>query len=176
MGIISSLLESILILAIVYFIVTYACRILKLLKKILKTLLRIEELLKPVGRATTVEFYTEINGILTKVNNMFPLKVTQNLPLVLKALDAKGNPAQLDASNPPAWNVTDELLATLEIAEDKMSAVLKPVGPLGVVTVTVHGDADLGEGQKDILGTVEIEMIAGDAVSLQVIPGTPVDA
>ena len=172
MGIISSLLESILILLIAYFVVTYACRILKLLKKILKTLLRIEDLLKPVSRASSVEFYIEIDGILTKVTNM-NLKVTQQVKVNVAFKDAKGNVAPVEGI--PVWSATAPALVELVPAEDGMSCIVKPLGQIGDLQVQVNADADLGEGVIDIMGFLPVTLLPGQASVVELSAEEPTD-
>lgn len=152
-------------------------KMVRLLRRIKKTLMSIESLLKSPEMATALEFYTIIDGRLTKVEKMYPLKVTQNLPLILKPVDAKGNPALVDTTNGvPTWGISDVSFAELEVAADGMSALLKPKGPLGQFQVLVTADADLGAGVKEILGAMDVETIAGEAVSVVIAAGVPVDA
>lgn len=101
------------------------------------------------------------------------LPISKKLPLAIAIADLKGNPAKVDGV--PQWALSDSSLALLEVAEDGMSAMVVPVGPLGLVKVQVKADADLGEGVKELLGEMDVEMIAGEAVSLVVSAGEPVD-
>lgn len=102
------------------------------------------------------------------------LKVTQTLPLSIKPVDAKGNPATVDGA--PQWSVSDPTLATITPAADGLSAVLVPLGPLGSLAVQVSADGDLGEGVKTIVGTAAVDLIGGDAVSVEIVAGTPIDS
>ena len=122
--------------------------------------------------AVRVEFYTLINGEKRKVSKMF-LKVSQSLPLFVAFVDAKGNVATVDGA--PAWAVSDESLATLVVAADGLSAVIMPVGPLGSFKVQVKADADLGGGVKEILGELDIELVGGEAVAVNISAGEPTD-
>lgn len=56
------------------------------------------------------------------------------------------------------------------------SITVKATGETGVGTVTFACDADLGEGQKLILATAEIAVAPGEAVVVELVPGTPVPA
>lgn len=125
-----------------------------------------------IVRAERVEMYALIDGKYERVEHMF-LKVTQKLPLKVEFKDAQGNPAQVDGL--PKWAVTDEAAATLEVAADGMSATLIPSGPISAFKVQVQADADLGEGVKEILGSLDIEMLGGEAVSVNITAGEPVD-
>jgi hypothetical protein len=119
--------------------------------------------------ASIIEFYFEKR----KVTNM-NLKVNQNLPVSIEIKDKFGNPAIVDGV--PSWSLTAQGLADLEVAADGMSALVKPIGPVGSVSVQVSADADLGAGVTAILGELAIELIAGDAETIAIAAGTPVNA
>ena len=124
------------------------------------------------AKAERINFYAEVNGIKRKVESMF-LKVTQSLPVSLSITDKKGNPAKVDGA--PVWAVTDESLASLSVAEDGMSATVTPIGPIGSFSVQVKADADLGEGVKEIIGELAVELSAGDAEVIALSAGQPSD-
>lgn len=84
---------------------------------------------------------------------------------------AETPPAKVDGL--PSWAVTDESLASLTVSEDGMSAMLLPLGPVGSFQVQVKADADLGEGVKEILGSLDVELAAGEAVSVEIAAGAP---
>lgn len=143
-----------------------------------KILLQVRDLLielaagpKPVSTAALIEFYITIGGQKQKVVHMF-LKDSDNLPLSIAIKDLKNNDAKVDGV--PAWSVTDPSLASLAVADDGMSAVLSPVGGLGAFKVQVHADADLGADIKDILGEMDVDIIAGDAATIAISAGAPV--
>lgn len=56
-----------------------------------------------------------------------------------------------------------------------MSATLTPIGPLGSFSVQVKADADLGEGVKEIIGELAVELSAGDAEVIALSAGAPSD-
>lgn len=88
-------------------------------------------------------------------------KVTQKVKISISIKDKFSNPAKTDGA--PAWSLTDEALGTLAVEADGMSAILEPKGPIGALKVQVKADADLGEGVKEILGELDVELLAGDA-------------
>lgn len=122
--------------------------------------------------AVRVEFYVYIEGEKRKVSKMF-LKNSQSLPLFVAFVDAKGAPAVVDGF--PAWAVSDESLATLIVAADGLSAVVMPVGPVGMFKVQVKADADMSGEVKEILGELDIEVIGGEAVAVNISAGAPSD-
>jgi hypothetical protein len=76
--------------------------------------------------------------------------------------DKFNNAAKVDGL--PQWAVTSPELCALKVSADGMSAMLKPVGVVGSFKVQVKADADLGEGVKEIMGELDIELLAGEAV------------
>lgn len=101
------------------------------------------------------------------------LKITQNLPVSVKFSDKFGNAAAVDGK--PEWSVTDESLASLDVADDGMSVLVKPSGKLGSFKVQCSADADLGEGVKAILGELAIDLLPAEAVKVDLSAGEPVD-
>lgn len=101
------------------------------------------------------------------------LKVTQKAPVVLKVTDSKGNPGLLDGK--PVWSLSNPDLADLVLADDALSGSLVPKGPVGSLTVQVHGDGDLSEGVRDILGELQVDLIPGDSVKIALELGAATD-
>lgn len=122
--------------------------------------------------AVRLVFLTDVGGILQEVTQM-NLKVSQKLPLSIAIKDKFGNDAAVDGA--PQWSVSDPALADIVPSADGMSAELLPKGQVGSLLVQVSADADLGEGKKDIQGSLPVDLLAGDAVSVEVAGGAPVD-
>lgn len=95
----------------------------------------------------------------------------QKVTLRVKFITAEDNVARVDGT--PAWETSNEDLFDLAPSADGMSCVVTAVGPIGVGQVAVSADADLGAGVRDILGTLEIEVVAGEAVAASIEPGAP---
>lgn len=105
---------------------------------------------------------------------MSNLKVSQKLPFSIAIKDKGGNPALVDGA--PVWSLTDPSLGSFEVAADGMTALLSATGPLGSCMVQVLADADLGDGQQDLLGEYPVDFVAGDAATIAISAGAPVDA
>lgn len=133
-------------------------------------LFQILDELKPL-EALKVSFFVIKEGRKEKVEFMF-LQDDKSLPVSVEFADAKGNVAKVDGA--PVWAVSDESLASLQVAADGMSAMVIPVGPLGSFKLQVKADADLGAGMKEILGEMSIEVIGGEAVAVNIKAGEPV--
>ena len=103
-----------------------------------------------------------------RIIGMLQLTATQQCELSVVALDKKGNTAVLQD---PTWQADNSELVAL--TPSGMSCVVAAVGPIGKALVTFRGDGDLGDGVVELLGTLEVEVVAGQAVSVTVTPGTP---
>ena len=95
----------------------------------------------------------------------------QKVSASVNPVDAAGNPGKIDGK--PSWSSSDESIATVVASDDGLSAVITAAGPLGTVQIVVKADADLGEGVKEISGTLDIEVQGSEAVSLSVAAGAP---
>jgi hypothetical protein len=87
-------------------------------------------------------------------------------------VDAKGNPA-------PVENVVFEgsdpniiLVRTDETDQTKATVLARTVG---TAQVTVTADADIGEGEKELMGLLDVQVVAAEAVALSITAGTPED-
>lgn len=100
------------------------------------------------------------------------VKESQNLPLSIEISTLKGKPAKVDGA--PKWNVSDESVGTLDVAADGLSATFKSVAS-GQCSIGVEVDADLGEGVKQILGSLDITVVADEAAIVTIAAGEPVD-
>lgn len=99
------------------------------------------------------------------------LKSDQKVALSVAFIDAAGNPASIDGV--PVWSVSAPGIVSLEVAEDGRSAVAIADGPTGNVTISVVADADLGEGSREIVGVLGIQVVSGEAVFVALSAGTP---
>jgi len=92
------------------------------------------------------------------------MKAGQTINLSISPVDSFNNPAKIDGV--PTWVSSDENLLTLNPSIDGLSAVATSVGPVGKVSVTVTADADVSEGIHNLVGVLEIDVEAGEAVDL----------
>lgn len=130
-------------------------------------------LLSP-AQAERIVFIAEVDGRITYGVEKMNLAYTQQLPVSIQPVAKKGNPAPVDGA--PVWTSSNTELVTVTAAADGMSAMITPVGGMGgPTTITVTADADLGSGVTPIIGTLDITVTGGQAVSITIVPGTPVD-
>jgi hypothetical protein len=84
-------------------------------------------------------------------------------------VDSKGNPATVDGD--VTWDTSDQNIATVRTdSGDSTQAVVTPTGQVGQVQVTCTADADLGEGVREIITTMDVEIVAGEAVAGTITP------
>jgi hypothetical protein len=101
------------------------------------------------------------------------MTAVQQCGLSVAAVDAKGNPAQVEGVT---FTSSDPAILTVEVDPgDETIAVVKAMGPTGNGQVTVTADADLGEGIKHLTGILDVTIMAAEAVSLSVAAGVPED-
>lgn len=141
------------------------------IEKILVLAKEILAINNPVVVASVVEFYVTIDGIKRKVTSMF-LAADKKLPLSLEIKDAAGNPAKIDGK--PQFALSDESAGSLEVAEDGLSALFTPSGKAIAFKIQAKVDADLGEGVKEVVGELDVEVLSGEAVFVGIVAGEPV--
>jgi hypothetical protein len=92
----------------------------------------------------------------------------QKVQVSLAPVTQAGNPAVLDGV--PSWSVT-EGDATLEVAEDGLSAFLVSGAASVNSKISVTADADLGEGVISITDVIDLAVVAATASALGIVAG-----
>lgn len=100
------------------------------------------------------------------------LKDTQGIVYTIASFkDIKGNPAVVDGA--PVWeNLTPEIVSIVP-SEDGMNCEVRAIGPLGAYQVKATADALIGEGTVELTGIADGEVIAGQAVTMEMVAGVP---
>lgn len=145
------------------------------LKAIHRKVNRILDLLEP-GPAVGFIFSAALEGNPPKeiiMNGLNALPIDKTMILSIRPVDSKGNDAPLDGA--PVWQSSNTEVLNLAAAPNGLSVALLPVGPLGAVTVTVTGDADMGTGIKPIIGSIDIQVTGGEAIAIVITPGPLTD-
>jgi hypothetical protein len=119
-----------------------------------------------------VRFRLALDRAVFEGENMnVTLTAVQKVEAAISVLDAKGNPAVVDGA--PVWAVSNPAGLVLTPATDGLSCSIAAAGPVGTYQVTVNADADLGEGIKPLVGILDVEVIAGEAVAIGFALGAP---
>ena len=101
------------------------------------------------------------------------LTIDQKALVTLEITDRSGNPATVDA--PPVWDSSATEFATVDAAEDGLSAWVSAGEGVGeeAALITVRADADLGEGTREVIGTLQVNVTAGEAQFVELTAGAP---
>jgi hypothetical protein len=117
------------------------------------------------------------NGVIIKNPMSLILPIDHQVTASIQPVDAKGNPAAIDGL--ATWGVSDPAILTVtNISTDTLSADVVPTGALGTAQVNVTADADLGTGIATIHGTLDVQIVAGQAVgfTINTAPAVPIPA
>lgn len=95
------------------------------------------------------------------------VKIQQRFALSMSYFDAQGNAAFIDGA--PAVASSNE--AVLRIVEDETGTWAYCDGVPGTAQITVAADADLTEGENIITGVLDVEVLPGDAVLVNINAG-----
>lgn len=139
----------------------------------LEDLGRVKWTLGPVGiqRGPVLPGTAQTVHIQRSADMALILTDVQKVGLSVAFVTAKGNPAQVDGA--PVWSVSDATVLSVVPAADGLSAEVVAVGPLGTSQVSVTADADLGEGVKALVGTLDVQVVASEAASIVINAGVP---
>lgn len=106
----------------------------------------------------------------------YTLPVDKAIGVRVSYVDAKGNPATIDGD--VTWGTSDSTIATVQADPDpgqSQKAVVSPVGKIGQVQITATADADLGSGTRELITTMDVTIVAGEAVAGTIEPvGEPI--
>lgn len=109
-----------------------------------------------------------VDGEGREEKTMHTIRDNERFSCALEARSAAGNPTTVES---PAWSTSDENLLEVTPSADGMSAVVRAKGPVGTAQLRVDADADLGEGVRQISGTLDVEVLAGDAAAIELRAG-----
>lgn len=92
-----------------------------------------------------------------------PLVLTADQMVRLTAVytDRYGNPAPIDGT--PRWETSADGIVTVTPGTDGMSADVVTEGQIGTVQVRAVADAVPGADERLIIGTLDIEVVGGEA-------------
>jgi hypothetical protein len=123
--------------------------------------------LVPAGDQPAGPFYVHVKRKDSKMSFIIP--IGQKAKLSISPRDAAGNPSEIEGV--PVWSTSDPAIATVTADPadpDGLTAFAVPVGPLGTAQAHVSVDADLGEGVTTVEGVLDIEVKAGETVSVNI--------
>jgi hypothetical protein len=127
---------------------------------------------KPVGTAIVTLTYDgfKVTAKIPEDDKMaYTLPNDHKVQVQISYVDAKGNPAAVDG--PVVWTSSNETVLTVEVdAADSSLATVLPGDQLSQAQVVATADADLGAGVTQIITTMDVTIVAGQAVSGTIAP------
>jgi len=124
---------------------------------------------EPEGHAVVTITYDRLTLTAKGEKMVYKLPDDKKVDVKVSYVDAKGNAASVDG--PVEWASSDAAIVSVTVSTDDPSqATVAGVGPVGQAQVTVTADADLGEGVRQIVTTMDVEIIAGEAVAGTISP------
>lgn len=128
--------------------------------------------LETIDEQPRLVFSVKIGGTVIRDIKMLILPIDKKVPAHVQPVDAAGNPAQVEGA--PVWTSSAENIVTVTASGDGLQAEITPLGALGTAQINVSADADLGSGVTTIIGVLDVQTVAGEAVSLQIQTGEAV--
>jgi hypothetical protein len=89
---------------------------------------------------------------------MFDIHTSNMRALQVSYSKDDGSPGEVEGA--PQWTFDLDDIATLEVDPDGMNARIKHNGSIGLVTLSVTADGDLGAGVHPIVLTEQFNMLA----------------
>jgi len=123
----------------------------------------------PAGAYITTHF--EGLTITAKGDHMaYKLPDDKKIKVQVSYVDAKGNPAKVEDGS-IVWSSSDDSIVTVtQDAIDPATAWVAAVGPLGQAQASVTADADLGDGVRELVTMLDVEIVSGEAVAGTITP------
>lgn len=103
----------------------------------------------------------------------YVLTTDQKTRVAFSATDSFGNEASIDGV--PRWQTSDPAVVYIAPHADGRSADIVTAGRTGSAQVTVHCDADLGGGVRELVGVLDVDVVGGEAVMIALTPGAAED-
>lgn len=101
------------------------------------------------------------------------MTTTQECPLEVKFRDAHGNEAKVENI---VWSSSDESILKVNANDvETHKAIVVAVGSPGTGQVNVKADPKLGEPVGEIVGLLDVEILAAEATVVEISAGTPIE-
>lgn len=99
----------------------------------------------------------------------YKLANDHTVALQVSYVDSKGNPAAVDGE--VTWDTSNEsIVAVQPVDQDSTMVKLMPGDQLGLAQISATADADLGDGVREIITVMDVEIVAGEAVAGTIAP------
>lgn len=100
---------------------------------------------------------------------MFTMPIDHFVDLQVQYVDAGGNPASIDGA--VTWLSSNDAVVVLEPdRDDSTKCRATSAQTVGQVQVTATADADLGDGVRNLVTLMDMNVVAGEAVAGTISP------
>jgi hypothetical protein len=124
---------------------------------------------EPAPSPPRAVFTATFGGFTATGENMsYTLPDEMMVYLQVGYVDAKGNPATVDGDT--TWTSSHDDIAEVHVNPDDSTQAQVWGKGIGQAQITTSADADLGEGVRQILATLDINVVAGEAVTATITP------
>lgn len=104
----------------------------------------------------------------------YKLPADKIVGLAISYVDANGNPAVIDGA--VTWESSDDEIATIAGVESNppdetnSHVMLVPGTKVGQCQISAKADADLGQGVRELITLLDVEVVGGEAVAGTITP------
>ena len=100
---------------------------------------------------------------------MYTMPIKYQVEVQVSYVDAAGNPAVVDG--PVTWSSSDTTVVTVNTdTADSSKCTVQSLMKVGQAQVLATADADLGTGTRNLVTTMDITIVAGEAVAGTIQP------
>ena len=118
------------------------------------------------ARLTISDTHTTITA---KGDVMYTMPIKYQVKVKVAYVDAGGNPAVVDG--PVVWSSSDPAVVTVNTdPTDSSMCTVQSLSEVGQAQVLATADADLGTGTRSLVTTMDITIVAGEAVAGTIQP------
>jgi hypothetical protein len=118
----------------------------------------------PLGQVIVTARYDGFSVIAKGKHMAYTLPVDHMINVQVAYVDAHGNPAAVDGA--VVWASSDDTMATVAVDDtDSTKCAITPVGKVGSAQVTATADVDMGAGVQNLITTLDLTLVAGEAVA-----------
>jgi hypothetical protein len=134
-------------------------------------IIKICDCLCPAKNKKSIGFAFGLPVTKEKMPATVSITTEQKVPVKLNITTETGKPAKVDGK--PTWEIITGN-ATVNVAEDGLSAEVVSSDDPGDTQILVKADANLGEGIEEISDILEVSVIGASAKNMGLQVGTPV--
>ena len=99
----------------------------------------------------------------------YTLPADKTVGVQVSYVDANGNPATVDGD--VTWDSSDEDIAYTQVdPADSTKAWVRPGTKIGQAQITATADADLGDGTRELITLMDVQVVGGEAVAGTITP------